>query len=176
MYKIIPTILFFLHVLISNTYAQEKIVFIDINYIFKNSKAGIDLNNQIIKKDEEIKLEISKFKSEIESEKKKILSQKNVLSSEEYNNKIKMLEDKIKAKNSSIGSKNKEFLLFKQKAETAFSKKLNSIIEEYSLENSINLILKKENLLMAKKNLNITNQVFNIFNQRVNKINLNEIE
>ena len=101
------------------------------------------------------------------------MSQKNVLSSEEYNKKIKMLEDKIKAKNSSIASKNEEFLLFKQKVESIFSKKLNSIIEEYSLKNSINLILKKENLLMAKKNLNITEQVFNIFNQRINKINLN---
>tara|TARA_Y100000591_G_C21425981_1_gene494540 strand:+ start:323 stop:577 length:255 start_codon:yes stop_codon:yes gene_type:complete len=84
-----------------------------------------------------------------------------------------MLEDKIKAKNSSIASKNEEFLLFKRKVETTFSKKLNSIIEEYSLKNSINLILKKENLLMAKKNLNITEEVFNIFNKRINKININ---
>ena len=72
-----------------------------------------------------------------------------------------------------MAAKNNEFLLFKKKIETLFSKKLNSVIEEYSLENSINIILNKENLLMAKKNLDITQQVFSIFNERVNKIDLN---
>ena len=72
-----------------------------------------------------------------------------------------------------MAAKNNEFLLFKKKIETLFSKKLNSVIEEYSLENSINIILNKENLLMAKKNLDITQQVFSIFNESVNKIDLN---
>ena len=102
-----------------------------------------------------------------------ILSQKNVLSVEEYNKKVKILEESIKDKNSEVAAKNNEFLLFKKKIETLFSKKLNSVIEEYSLENSINIILNKENLLMAKKNLDITQQVFSIFNERVNKIDLN---
>ena len=50
MFKIIPIILFYLFFAIVNSYSQEKIVFIDINYIFKNSIAGKDLNNQISKK------------------------------------------------------------------------------------------------------------------------------
>ena len=173
MFKIIPIILFYLLFAIVNSYSQEKIVFIDINYIFKNSIAGKDLNNQISKKEKELNLEVSKFRSEIEKKRKNILSQKNVLSVEEYNKKVKILEESIKDKNSEVAAKNNEFLLFKKKIETLFSKKLNSVIEEYSLENSINIILNKENLLMAKKNLDITQQVFSIFNERVNKIDLN---
>ena len=173
MLKIISIILFYLFFVTVNSYSQEKIVFIDINYIFKNSTAGKDLNNQISKKDEELKLEVSNVRSEIENQRKIILSQKNVLSVEEYNKKVKILEESIKDKNAELTAKNNEFLLFKKKIETLFTKKLNSIIEEYSLENSINLILNKENLLMAKKNLDITQQVFSIFNERVNKINLN---
>ena len=63
--------------------------------------------------------------------------------------------------------------MLKKKIETLFSEQLNYIIEEYSLENSINLILNKENLLMAKKNLDITQQIFSIFNEKVKEINLN---
>ena len=173
MFRIISIILFYLLFVTGNCFSQEKIVFIDINYIFKNSIAGKDLNDQILKKDKELKLEVNKFRSEIEEERNKILSQKNVLSVEEYNKKVKILEESIKDKNSEVAAKNNEFLLFKKKIETLFSKKLNSIIEEYSLENSINIILNKENLLMAKKNLDITQQVFSIFNERVNKIDLN---
>ena len=173
MFKVISIILFYLLFVTGNCYSQEKIVFIDINYIFKNSNAGKDLNDQLVKKDKELKLEASTFRSEIDDERKKILSQKNVLSLDEYNKKIKIIEEKIKVKNSELTLKNNEFLLFKKKIETLFSKQLNSIIEEYSLENSINLILNKENLLMAKKNLDITQQVFSIFNEKVKKINLN---
>ena len=68
MFKIIPIILFYLSFAIVNSYSQEKIVFIDINYIFKNSIAGKDLNNQISKKEKELNLEVSKFRSEIEKE------------------------------------------------------------------------------------------------------------
>ena len=173
MLKIISIILFYLFLLTGNSLSQEKIVFIDINYIFKNSNAGKDLNDQISKKDKELKNEASKFRSEIEKERKQILSQKNVLSVEEYNKKIKLLEENIKAKNSELTLKNDEFILFKKKIETLFSKKLNSIIRDYSVENSINIILNKDNLLMAKKNLDITQQVFSIFNEKVNKIDLN---
>ena len=78
-----------LFLLVSNiSLAQEKIVFIDINFIFKNSNLGKDLNDQIKKKDDQIKSEIESFKNNIEKEKNQILSQKNVISAEEYNNKI----------------------------------------------------------------------------------------
>ncbi len=173
MLKIILFFLFSFFFLTNSSLSQEKIVFIDINYIFKNSVAGKNLHEQISKKDNELKEEIAKFKNEIETEKKKILSKKNVISVEEYNKEVNKLEKKIKSVNSMISQKNDELSIFKKKIETLFSRELNVIIEEYSLANSINLILNKENLLMAKKNLDITEQIFSIFNTRVNKINLN---
>ena len=121
MFRIISIILFYLLFVTGNCFSQEKIVFIDINYIFKNSIAGKDLNDQILKKDKELKLEVNKFRSEIEEERNKILSQKNVLSVEEYNKKVEILEEKIKVKNSELTLKNNEFLLFKKRIESSFS-------------------------------------------------------
>ena len=73
----------------------EKIVFIDINYIFANSIAGKDLNNEIKLKNEKLNYEIDEFKKNIEDQ-KKLLSQKNVISVEEYNNKILIIEKILK--------------------------------------------------------------------------------
>ena len=165
--------LFSLFLLTNNSSADEKIVFIDLNYIFKNSNAGKDLTSQISKKDVQLKDEITQFKKEIETEKKKILSQKNVLSVEEYNKKIINLENKITEMNSVLTNKNSEFALFKKKIEDLFSRELNIVIEEYSIANSINIILNKDNLLMAKKDLDITQQVFSLFNKKVDKIKIN---
>ena len=156
----------------NNSLAQEKIVFIDINFIFKNSNVGKNLNDQIKKKDDQIKSEIESFKNNIEEEKNQILSQKNVISVDEYNNKIDDLENKIKEMNNLIAKKKNELNIFKNKVETSFSKELNSIIEIYSTENSIDMILDKSNLLMAGKDLNITQKIINLFNENVKEINI----
>ena len=154
------------------TLAQEKVVFIDINFIFKNSIVGKELNEQIAKKENEINSEIKKFKNDIEVEKNEITSQKNVISVEEYNKKIKILETKIKEMNNLISRKTNELNKFKKNVETSFSKELNSIIEIYSTENSIDMILDKSNLLMARKDLNITQKIINLFNENVKEINI----
>ena len=169
--NLIYTIFLFLMVT-NHTLAQEKVVFIDINFIFKNSIVGKTLNEQIAKKENEINFEIKKFKKDIEDEKNVITSQKNVISVEEYNKKIEILETKINEMNNLISKKTKELNKFKNNVEKSFSKELNSIIEKYSTENSIDMILDKSNLLMARKELNITQQVINLFNENVKEINI----
>ena len=163
-------LLFLLVFNISN--AQEKIVFIDINYIFKNSIVGKDLNEKIKKKDNQISNEIKKFKIDIEKEKNEITSQKNVISVEEYNIKISNLEKKIKDMNNTIAKKKKELEIYKKKVERNFSKELNLIIEEYSIENSVDMIFDKSNVLMARKELNITEKIISLFNNQIKEINI----
>ena len=172
MFRNLLFIIFFFLLVISNSLAQEKVVFIDINFIFKNSNVGKELNEQIRKKDNQINLEINKFKNDIEVKKNEIISQKNVISVQEYNKKIENLETKIKEMNNLIAKKKNELDKFKNKVEASFSKELNSIIEIYSTENSIDMIFDKSNLLMARKDLNITQKIINLFNENVKEINI----
>ena len=76
--------------------SQEKIVFLDLDFLFKNSIKGkniqqelenIDLNNINILKEKE---------NELKLEENQILSQKNILSDEAYNEKINNFKKKIK--------------------------------------------------------------------------------
>ena len=172
MYKFVSFFLLILFLTTNNLYATGKVVFININYIFTNSNAGKKLFEQIEQKNKQIQIEINEIKTELETEKKQILSQKNVLAVDEYNKKIKNLENKIKEMNVKFKKKQDELNLFKNKVENNFSKELNKIIEEYSVENSIDIIFKKENLLMAKKNLDITEIIFNLFNEKIDIIKL----
>ena len=154
-------------------YGNEKVVFIDINYIFTNSNVGKELNIQILNKDKKLRSEINEIKKQIEDQKVKILSQKNVLTAEEYNKKIEMLEKEIKDINLKIKKKDEVLKLFKKNIENLFSKNLNSIIEEYSVQNSIGIIFNKSDLLMAKKDLDITQEVLKIFNNKIKELKFN---
>ena len=165
--------LFFLSFMFLNSaYSNEKIVFIDINYIFNNSDAGKLLQLEIKNKNDDLKNEINKLNKEISSQKEKLISQKNVLSEDEYIKKVNEIEINVKKMNSSISKKKRDIDFFKNKVEREFSKKLNILIEEFSMENSIDIILNKENLLMAKKNLDITEQIFELFNKNIKQIEL----
>ena len=165
-------VFFFLILNINIIHANEKIVFIDINYIFNNSEAGKDLKKKMSIKSDNLQTEIEQFKNEIETNRKQILSQKNVLSAEEYNKKVSDLDQKVNKINSIISSKRKELKIYKDKIENVFTKNLNIMIEEFSNENSIDIILKKEDLLMAKKDLDITQTIFELFNKRISKIKI----
>ena len=158
---------------INNSFASEKIAFIDLNYIFLNSNAGKNLNLQINKQKKNLDLEITNFRKQIDEKKNSISAQKNVLSKSEYEKKIIDLENNVKEINLKISQKNKDLSIFKSKAEKKFFEKLNIIVEKYSISNSINLILKKENLLMGKKNLDITEDIFKLFNENVEEIIIN---
>ena len=170
--KIFFFLFMFSFVLTNSVHSNEKIVFIDINYIFNNSDAGKKLQLEIKKKRSNLESKINQFKKEIALEKEKLLSQKNVLSEDEYNKQIAVIEKNIKQMNVNISKSKKEIDIFQNKIEREFSKILNAFIEEFSTNNSIDIILNKDNLLMAKKNLDITNEIFDLFNKNIKQIKL----
>ena len=61
MFKLLSILFLIFQILTINSNANEKIVFININYIFEKSDAGQELNNQIKKKNEKIEIEIQFF-------------------------------------------------------------------------------------------------------------------
>ncbi len=163
----------FFFVLLNNATAQVKIAFIDVNYILNNSNAGKDANKQIDIKQKKLTSEFEKFKKKIESEKQTLLNQKNVISKEEYSKKLMDLEKEIQEYNLKISKKNNELQSFKAKSKAQFTKNLKPILAEYSKENSISMILRKENLLIGKTELDVTEGILELFNNKVKKLSLN---
>jgi len=165
----------FVSILLFNDFSlasEKKIVFIDINRIFINSNVGKDLNSFIKQKKKDLDDQVNISVNEINIKKDKLAAQKNVLDSKEYSKKIKELEDEIKKINASISKKNDELIKLQKNIEAKFSQNLNSIIEEFSIENSIDMIFKKQQILMAKNEMDITMDILNLFNKKINKIDI----
>lgn len=172
--KIIFFILFSFSIFFINNFsnANEKIAFVDINYIFNNSSAGKKINKQINDKSKKLNSEFKNYKEKIDAEKKKLLTQKNVINEEEYKKKLLKLEKDIKEYNSLISKKRNDLTLFNNKARKEFSNQLRFILEEYSKNNSIGMILRKENLLIGKSNLDVTKGILELFDKNVKKISV----
>ena len=150
---------------IGNVNAEEKIAFIDLNYIYVNSKIGKKIIKETQIKQKNINKEFQDFQKKLDQEKEKLLAQKNVLSKEEYKKKINELETNLIKYNQIIIKKNKDLRDFQKKNKKEFTDTLRGTLEIYSKEKSISLILRKENLLIGKSNLDVTKDILDLFNK-----------
>ena len=149
----------------SYAFASDKIAFIDLNYILRESIEGKkilndlnDLNNKNLK---EFQIE----ENELEKEQEAIKKLQNIISTEEYNKKLISFQNKVDIykdkKNKMINS----FEIVKDNELNDFFNNLNIIMNNYMKNNSINLILDKKNIIMANSQNDISKEILKIINE-----------
>ena len=166
--KIIYILLFFIISLPS--YSSEKIVYLDVEKIMQESIAGKNIIAKIKKKRE---TSISKLKikeKEIVEKEKKLISQKNVLSEEEFKKKIQDLRSDISKYQKERNNASNDIARTRIKASTNLIKKLTPILETYSKENSIRIIIQKKHIVMGSKEDDITKDILDLVNQKIKSI------
>ena len=163
--KICSLVIVFTFFLINYSSAQEKIAFIDLNYLYINSKIGKKMNKEMQVKQKNINKELAEFQKKLDTEKKDLLAQKNVLAESEFRKKLINLENNLKKYNQILSKKNEDLRNFQKKSRDKFATTLKSTLENYSKENSISMIFRKENLLIGKNSLDITKEILDLFNK-----------
>ena len=155
------------------SFAEEKIIFIDLDYIYSNTVAGKKINKKIKDKTKNINIEIDGYNKKIQAERDKLINQKNILAKEEYEKISLELNDKVKEYKSTITKKNNELLNLRNTARIKFSEKLKDILQKYAEKNSIELIINKKNILLGKNKLDATQDILKIFDENIKEIKLN---
>ena len=145
--------------------AQEKIAFIDLNFVYSNSKIGKKIIKEIDTQRKNINKDFKDFQNKLNDEKKKLLAQKNALAEDEYKKKIVDLENNLKKYNEIISKKNKDLLDYQNKSKNEFVEKLRSTLENYAKENSISMILRKDQILIGVNRLDVTKDILALVNK-----------
>ncbi len=150
-----------------------SIVYVDMEKVMNQSIVGKSLSSQIEKIH---KANLEEFKineEELKNEEVLILSQKNVLSEEDYKNRVNLFNKKL-----NIYKKNRQekidFVTKKRMNATAnLLKEINPIISDYSKNNGISIILRKQDIVLARTDLDITKQIIEAIDLKIKKIDLN---
>ena len=166
-------ILFFIFFICSNVFAQEKIVYLDVNKLLNESDAGKYINNELNKINNSNIEEFKKIETSIKSEEEKILKQKNILKNEEFNDKVNELRDKYKSYQDLKNNKNSEINKLRLNAGNKILKIVNEILSKYSKENEISLIIDKKNIIIGKTQLDVTSEILSLLNKKINKVEIN---
>ena len=160
-------IFFFLLMSIKPLFSNDKIVFIDVDYLIKNSHIGKtvlkninDLNIENINKLEKKNKSLKELESTIKNK-------KNIISENEFNSEVEDFQQKVKEYNKDKDQLVKEFNNFRKEELEKLFKLFNPIISEYMKQNSVNILMDSKNIFMGSADSNVTENLLEIINKEI---------
>ncbi len=155
---------------LSNSFATEKIVYLNMNQLIQQSEVGKYVNNELKKINDLNKKDLTKLENLIKSEDAKLIKQKSILKEEDFKLKLEELKLKYQSYQEKKIKKSKDLENLKVKSGNQILKVINEILGEYSSKESISLVIEKKNVVMGKTSLDITNDILELLNKKIKKI------
>ena len=163
-------ILFFIFIFITQN-SSADIVYIDINFIIKNSKVGKSLSEYHDKLVNDSQKKFKIIENELMKKEKQLIAQQNIIKKDEFQKRFNILSEEVKNFRSDINANQKNLDNEKIKNTKKILEILNPIITQYVESNSISLVIPKKNIIVGKKNLDITDQIIKLLNDKISKLN-----
>ena len=139
--------------------AETKIVFIDIDYLMKNSNIGkISLKKLENHNNKNINV-LKENEKKLKQEENLLLQKRDIISQEEFEKEIKKLKTKIKEFNTNKDKMVKDYNKFKSQELNITLEKFNKKIQEFMTQNSIEMVLDKNNIYIGTVSSDITKDV-----------------
>ena len=165
--KFLILIYLFLFLSPSNAHSNEKIVYLDVNYIINKSKPAISIIKKIDKIRNKETKNIQNAEEQIKKKNDELKKTKNLISEDEFKVKVAKFRDELKEfeakKIKTINEINKK----RQKELNDFLSLINPLIQEYMEKNSIDIVIDKKNIFIAKSENDITKDILEIVNNKI---------
>ncbi len=156
----------------SIVHGQEKIVYLDTNYLLNQSKVGKYVNSRLKKINDDNIEEFKAIELNIKSIEEDLLKQKNILKKEDYEEKVSDLKNKYKSYQEQRKNKNDELTQLRNKVGNEILNHVNEILTKYSKSESISLIIEKKNVVIGKTDLDVTSDILSLLDKKIKKIEL----
>ena len=169
-------ILFILFFNFKSLYANEKIVYLDMNRIMTNSLVAKSVAVQLTKYNKDNSTKFKKVVEDLKSKEKKLIAQKNIMDELEFKKEYEKIKVGYSNYNKSIDNFKIDLNNKNIKLRVKVLEVLTPIISNYAKTNSTSLILNKKDVLIGKSSLDITDIILKELDQKIKKIKLESIK
>ena len=150
-----------------NVYGENKIAYVDIDFVLTNINAG-KIVFEKLENNEKLKREAFNDKEKkLKDEENKILASRNIISQEQLDINIKEFQNKLKDYRNYKSVELKKLNKIKNDEIVKLLNLINPLIQEYMKSNSINFLMDKKNIYIADKNYDLTNKLIEIINKKI---------
>jgi Skp family chaperone for outer membrane proteins len=158
---------------ITNSFAENKIVYIDMNKILKESKVGIYVEKELTKIHETKLNNFKKTEEKLKKEEIDLVSKKNIMASDEFNKKVKLWTETSQMHQIDRRKWFDDMTERRNKARAEVLKSLDPIITEYFKQNQISILLFKRNIAIGTSDLDITDTIIDELDKKLPSIKIN---
>ena len=157
----------------TNAFAEDKVVYIDMNKILTDSKVGIFVEKELTKSHEAKLDNFKKTEEELKKEEIDLISKRNVMAREEFDKNVKILNEQAQEYQTQRRKWFDDISQKRNKARAEVLKSLDPIMSDYFEQNKISLILYKRNIAIGSSEIDITDKIIDELNKKLPSIKLN---
>ena len=162
----------FFIIISTHTFAEQKIVVLDMKYVLNNSKAGKGAQDFLKKSFNNNAKKFSDMEKALKKEESDLLGKKTILSKEEYTKKSDVLRKKVIDYQSQRRTSIDKLATQRSQAREILMKKVGPILDAYINENSISLVIDKKNIIGGLTEYDITKVIIEKLNKELPSLNL----
>jgi len=156
----------------TNVSAEQKIVYMDLNLILNNSKAGKEAQDFLKNSFNNNQKKFTNTEKALKKEENDLLEKKDVVEPEAYKAKVDDLRKKVMEYQSKRRETLDKISKLRTESREKLIKTLDPIVNTYIKENNISFVLNKKVVLGAQTGLDITEIIINKLNKDLPSLNL----
>ena len=156
----------------TDTFAEQKIVVLDMKFVLNNSKAGKGAQDYLKKTLAQKQKKFQEMEKSLKKEENDLLAKKTVLSKEEYTKKSDTLRKKVIDYKSEMRTSFDKIATLRAKSRETLIKKIEPIIDLYIKEENITLVIDKKHMLGGSLEYDITNIIVEKLNKELPSLDL----
>ena len=162
----------FLILVCTHSFAEQKIVVLDMKFVLNNSKAGKGAQDFLKKSFADNQKKFTNLEKELKKEETDLLEKKNILSKDEYTKKSNDLRKKVIDFRSNRKMAIDKITSLRAESRQTLLKKIRPILDAYIKENNISLVMDKKNMLGGRPDIDITEVIIEKLNKELPSLNL----
>ena len=156
----------------THSFAEQKIVVLDLKFVLNNSKAGKGAQDFLKDTFNKNQKKFTDMEKKLKKEESDLLSKKTILSKEEYSKKSDELRKKVIDYQSERRQALEKIAALRTKSRETLIKKIDPILNSYIKENNISLVIDKKDVLGGQPENDITKIIIEKLNQELPSLNL----
>ena len=156
----------------THTFAEQKIVVLDLKFVLNNSKAGKGAQDFLKKSFNDNAKKFSAMEEKLKNEEIDLLGKKTILTKEEYSRKSDTLRKKVIDYQSQRRASLDKIAAQRAESREILIKKIEPLLEVYVKENNISLVIEKKGTLAGNPEYDITKIIVEKLNKELPSLNL----
>ena len=161
------TILIVSLIFVSTSHSKDQIVYLDLDHVVNNTKAGRLILDKLEKSKKNSLLEFKKREKNLKKIEDEINKQKNIISEDELKKKLVKFRKELSIFRQERQKVINDFNKKKKKEFDEFFKKITPIIENYVGEKNIDMVLDRKDIFVANKKKDITEEIIKIIDLKI---------